>query len=207
MGDDDAESLVQPFFKQYGVPLLLAGISLFCIVATLVLLVKTTQTSQPIRFSGDLDSASTSSQLIIVDIEGAVGKPGVYRLQEGSRIDDLLQESGGLTDEADSDWVARSLNRASILSDGAKLFIPNKGAQPTVNSAQAMTAGAVGGGQQEIISINSASAKELDTLPGIGEVTAKKIMDNRPYLRLEELVEKKVLTGSVFEKIKSQITL
>jgi len=195
------------FFQQYGSICLFSGLSFFCISAALVLLVKTTQSSEPIRFSDNQDVASSSSRMLIVDIEGAVEKPGVYELPDGSRIEDLLQKAGGVTSQADSEWIAKTLNRASLLTDGAKVFILKKGeSQSTAIPSGNQTAGAQ---TQSFagISINTASQSELESLPGIGPVTAGKVISGRPYLRLEELVERKIIGSSVFEKIKGQITL
>ena len=203
--DDMGENAPDPpptFFQRFGVVLILAGVSLFCIISSLILLVKSVQTSEPIRFTKE-ETASPSGRLITVDIEGEVARPGVYALPEGSRLEDLLQRSGGLSENADSQWAAKTLNRASILSDGAKFYIPKIGASALSGSQPSVK----GASENQLISINTASAKELDSLSGVGEVTSAKIMENRPYQRLEELVEKKIVKPSVFEKIKAQLTL
>jgi len=179
------------------------GISVVCIAVACTLLLKTTTSSVPIRFSEDEHPASPSAHVIVVDVSGAVVSPGVYRLVEGSRVDDALFQAGGLTSDADDVWVARSINRASILTDGAKMFIPKKGSVQgtSVTSLGNVTATQMG------ISINTASTKELDALPGVGEVTVGKIVAGRPYQRLEELVEKQVMKPSLFEKLKGQLIL
>jgi len=204
--DTDQES-APTWVQRYGLSLALGGISLFCIIAAIILLFKTTHVSEPIQFSSDKSAAaSVSSQLITVDIEGAVSKPGVYELREGSRVDDLLEYAGGLSRDADEEWVAKTLNRADFLSDGAKFFIPKKGA-----SSGASETGGVGNSSGTVlgtyISVNTASEKELDSLPGVGPVTSQKIISGRPYQRLEELLEKKIVGQSVWEKIRPKITL
>jgi competence protein ComEA len=109
----------------------------------------------------------------IVDISGAVAKPGVYTMAADERIKDILIKAGGLRPEADAGWVNRSLNLAATLSDGSKLYIPFSGEAP----AQAV----LGQGQDNAcsVNINTATIAQLDTLPGIGEVTAQKILDYR----------------------------
>lgn len=203
---DEEKETSPTFFQKFGLSLILGGMSLFFIVAALILLFKTTQTSEQIRFSSDQSVATQSSHMIVADIEGAVVYPGLYEIPEGSRVEDLLVKAGGLTEDADSDWVSKTLNRASMVSDGAKFFIPNKGTASFPSDSEKKTVDS-GTSTAIPISINAASEKELDTLPGVGEVTAKKIIDNRPYQRLEELLERKIIGPSVFEKIKGQITL
>lgn len=195
------------FFQKYGVAVILGGISLFFIVASLILLFKTTQTSEPIVFSDDQSTASARSRMIVVDIEGAVLKPGVYELPEGARVEDLLAKADGLTGEADSEWVAKTLNRAQFLQDGGKLYIPKKGTVQGTSLGSENTNPTPGSMSVSGISVNTASEKELDTLPGIGPVTAQKIIAGRPYQRIEELLDKKIVGQSVFEKIKSLLTL
>ena len=194
------------FFQKYGVFMILAGTSLFFIISSFVLLFKTTQTSEPIIFTSDQTTASESSRMIVADIEGAVEKPGLYELPEGARVEELLEKAGGLTDEADSEWVAKTINRASLLSDGAKLYVPKKG-EMTVSGGSVSKINTGESGVRDFISINTASQKELESLAGVGEVTAQKIIAGRPYQRTEELLEKKILKPSVYEKVKSQLSL
>jgi len=208
MGEEPAPR-EKTFFQIYGMTLIFAGISVFFIVTSLILLFKTLHTGEPIRFSSDEASQSARQRMVTVDIEGAVSNPGVYETAEGSRIGDLLDHAGGLTPEADNEWVGKTLNRASILTDGAKLYIPKKG--EVQGDSDVGKKREDGGRQTEgiggVISLNTASEKELDTLPGVGEVTARKIIDNRPYQRTEELLERKIVGASVYEKIKGLITL
>lgn len=149
-------------------------------------------------------------QEITVEIGGAIEKPGVYKLSNTSRIEDLLITSGGLSASADREWVSKNINRASKLTDGQKIYIYS---QSEVESAKknggsldikgvsttALT------GDLELININTASLSELDTLPGIGPVYGQKIIDNRSYSTLEELVSKGVIPQKTFEKIVDKI--
>lgn len=140
---------------------------------------------------------------ITVDVEGGVINPGVYKLSSDSRIQDALVAAGGISAAADRDWVAKNLNLALKLKDGMKVYIPGRGGS-TMGVSNGSNVGAVGIGAQ--ININSASVSELDGLPGVGPVTAQKIIDNRPYGAIEELLEKKIVSASVFEKIKEKIS-
>lgn len=180
-------------WKAYKIPIILGSISLLCIAISLTLLIKFYQSADPIEFSQE---ASPSEILLAVDIEGAVINPGVYQLPAGARVEDAIAVAGGLSDEADEERIAGSINRAAKLSDGAKLYIPKKG-------DAASPVGDLG----NLLNINSASASDLEALPGIGLVTAKKIIDGRPYQTLEELVSKKAISQSLFEKLKEQLSL
>lgn len=183
-------------FQAYKVPIILGAASLLFIVLSITLLIKSYQSPASIEFSSD--QASSSAQLV-VDVAGAVVSPGVYSLPIGSRLQDAIVAAGGLTDEADSALIAKSVNRAAKLIDGAKLYIPEKGSGLLNAQGQTPLSGAT--------SINSASQGQLEALPGIGPVTAKKIIDGRPYMSLEELVSKNAIGQSLFNKLKGQLTL
>lgn len=133
------------------------------------------------------------SENITVDISGAVEHPGVYRLSAGARVEDAVASAGGLATDAQREWIQRYLNRAAKLTDGQKIYIPREGEPAKVQESTG-------------ININTASQAELEALPGIGPVTAKKIMAARPYEKIEELTERKVISAAVFAKIKDQIT-
>jgi len=167
------------------------------------------------RNGGDIESgkievltASTEAQNksleIVVEISGEVEKPGVYRLGNGSRVEDLLIAAGGLSVNADRVWVEQNLNRAAKLSDGQKVFIPSKESITSSTSITGINAG--GGGQNVLININTADAKTLDSLPGIGPAYAQSIVEHRPYSTAQELVSKGALNQSTYEKIKDKIT-
>ncbi len=138
---------------------------------------------------------------IVVEIAGSVEKPGVYTLEQGARIADLLTMSGGFTKEADLQYIDKSLNKAAKLVDSQKIYIPAKNEQSNILSANKTVV------ESEMISINDASATELDSLSGIGPVYAQKIIEHRPYSDVNELVSKKIIPQSVYTKIKDKISL
>ena len=121
--------------------------------------------------------ASTRSALIVIDVAGAVRAPGLYRLAAGTRIADALAAAGGATRKADVALV----NLAAPLADGEQVVVPLRGAAatPGVGSATAP------------VDLNTATAEQLDALPGIGPATAQKILDYRqahgPFHDLSEL--------------------
>jgi len=146
-----------------------------------------------------ISSAEKSPSSIFADIEGAVQKPGVYELSFGSRLQDLLVAAGGLSAEADRVWVEKNLNRAQKIKDGDKFYIPKSGEGNIGNTGSPAVMAATG------ININTASKSELETLWGVGPATAQKIIDNRPYQDVDDLLKRKILNANVFQKIASQL--
>jgi len=148
---------------------------------------------------------------IVVEIAGEVERPGVYKLPKNSRIGDLLVAAGGVSPNADRDWMEKSLNRAARLADGTKIYIPAVNERSGVLSANNL--GVAGGsdavrgsGGSDLININLASQKELESLPGIGPVYAQNIIEHRPYSNVEELLTKGALRKSTYEEIKNLVT-
>jgi len=155
-----------------------------------------------------LSEAKSASGGITVDIEGAVQKPGVYKLSSDARVQDAMIAAGGMSDKADREKVSKGLNLAAKIPDGGKIYIPFVG-DPSTSFGIASSGQNVLGAETSsaLININSASASELDKLQGVGPVTAEKIISNRPYGAIEELVSKKIVGQKVFEGIKDKITV
>lgn len=143
---------------------------------------------------------------IFVEVSGAVEKPGVYEFPGDSRVDNLLVQAGGLSSSADRAWVEKNINRAAVLKDGQKVYIPRQG-EVSLSQSTSLSGGSQDGGGNigGLVNINTASLGELDRLEGIGSVRAQKIIDNRPYTGIDELVSKKILPKGVFEKIKDKL--
>ena len=133
---------------------------------------------------------------LIVHVDGAVIAPGVYKVTADARVEDAIRSAGGMNADAD----LTRINLASKLSDGQKVYVARIGE---------VLSGSLGttSSQSTLISINNASSAELDKLPGIGPATAAKIIAARPYSSLEELVSKKAVSSSVYEKLKDLIAL
>jgi competence protein ComEA len=125
---------------------------------------------------------SPAPQRLVVDVVGAVRRPGVYRLPDGSRVADAVARAGGPTPRAELDLV----NLAARVGDGEQVVVPRQGA--LVGGVPVTPGGGAVGGP---IHLNSATLEQLDTLPGIGPVTAQKIVDYRarhgPFGSLDEL--------------------
>jgi competence protein ComEA len=108
---------------------------------------------------------------VVVDVTGAVGSPGVYRLPAGSRVNDAVQRAGGATARAEVEGI----NLAARLGDGQQVVVPARvpGGSATTGGSGAADAG------DGPISLGSATVEELDTIEGIGPVTAQNIVDFR----------------------------
>jgi competence protein ComEA len=132
----------------------------------------------PVRTAAPRGAAAPRRGLV-VDVEGAVRRPGLVRLPPGSRVSDAVVRAGGLTRNASRAGV----NLAAPVSDGEQVLVPAAGAAAAAGGAPPSAAGPV--------SLSTATAEQLDTLPGIGPVTAQKIVDFRtqhgPFTSVEGL--------------------
>lgn len=144
-----------------------------------------------------IEESAPEGEKIMVDIEGAVLNPGVYELPFSSRVQDLLIAAGGLSGEADREWVAQNLNQAAKIKDGEKFYIPQKGEGGV--KGDSLSAGKT--------NINTASLTELDRLPDVGTARGQSIINGRPYSRIEELLEREIIPSSTFGKIKDKISV
>lgn len=162
--------------------------------------------SEP-RFISAEESESRDSSTIKVDVSGAVKKPKVYDLEEGSRVSDALESAGGLSKKADKSWVAVNINLAQIITDGTKIYIPKVGELKQSGSLSGSSLGLASETKSGLVNINTASATELDTLPRIGPVTAQKIIENRPYSSVEDLINKKVLGPKTYDGVEDLVSV
>jgi competence protein ComEA len=146
----------------------------------------------PIVGSADDPAAAASasgtrafSSRLVVYVVGAVRRPGLYRLPQGSRVADAVARAGGATRKADP----AALNLAAPLADGEQVLVPAR-LPRAVAAAQGVPVPGVPAGP---IQLSSANAEQLDSLPGIGPATAQKILDYRaghgPFHSVEELDE------------------
>ena len=141
---------------------------------------------------------------VIIDISGEVINPGVYQLKNGARVNDILIMAGGLAAKADRDWVEKNLNRAEILRDGQKIYIPKINEEIKTNNV-------LGVKTNGIISLNNATVADLDRLSGIGPALAQRIVDYRDknggFKNVEEIKLVSGIGDKLYEKIKDQIGL
>jgi competence protein ComEA len=138
---------------------------------------------------------------LVVDVAGAVPRPGVYELPDGSRVKDAVDAAGGFLAEADR----AGLNLAAPLEDGQRLEIPFLAGAEPVGAARVDEPAAL-----DLIDINTADAETLSTLPGIGPTLAQRIIDYResprgPFYDITDIMNVEGIGPSTFENIKDLI--
>jgi competence protein ComEA len=148
---------------------------------------------------------------IVVDVTGAVSKPGLYRLAPGARVGDAIGAAGGFSPRVDVERVGRELNLAATIADGAHVQVPSRD-DPVGGGAAGASPAAGGGGSSggQLVNLNTATEAELDALSGIGPVTAGKIIESRagaPFKTVDELRERGLVGEKTFEKIRAQLTV
>lgn len=151
----------------------------------------------PIVEVADPSPSPTGPGHVVVDVVGAVARPGVVRLPAGSRVIDALLAAGGMTGDAD----LFAVNKAQVLRDGMRIYVPRPG--------EPVPAGSVGTAAETKLDINRASEAELESLPGIGPSTAGRIVRSReakPFARVEELQTRGLVTARVFADIRDLVT-
>jgi len=195
----------EDLLMRYKVPIIIALCGVILVGGGILAVLVSGRGEEKIEIISSEETKETQ-KTIFVDIEGAVENPGVYELEENSRLENLLVAAGGLSVEADREWMAKFLNRAQKLTDGAKIYIPKTG-ETTVSKDIKSDQTVAGEKTTSLVNVNTASSAELDKLWGIGPVTAAKIIDNRPYQMVEELSTRKILKKNVYERNKDLLTV
>ncbi len=148
---------------------------------------------------------STQSHLY-VDIGGEVMKPGVYEVSDGTRLFEVIDKAGGLTEDADIDGI----NRAETVQDGQKIMIGRHGENPDENRDSYSANNVTDSGEGKV-NINTADAAALQTIPGIGPSKADRIIEYRESEgKFNEIDDIKNISGignKTFESIKEYITV
>jgi competence protein ComEA len=154
-----------------------------------------------------IDEGGGGGGRLVIHVAGAVRQPGVYRLRSGARVDDAVQRAGGATRRAE----LGGLNLAAKLEDGRQVLVPERvragGAAPSAGAAAAAPAPAPG----QPLNLNTATLEQLDTLSGIGPLTAQKILDFREerggFGSVEELGEIPGIGDKRLASLREEVTL
>jgi competence protein ComEA len=136
-----------------------------------------------------------------VDVAGAVMRPGLVRVGQGDRVGDAIAAAGGFSSRVDLAETSQSLNLAQPLDDGSKVLVPVLGAVGP-RTVDARTEG------DDRIDLNHADQAALESLPGIGPVTAARIIEAReedPFSSIDDLRTREVVGESVFEDIRDLV--
>jgi competence protein ComEA len=128
--------------------------------------------AQPAQVLPPPAALTTVEARLVVDVVGAVRRPGLYRLGQGTRVADALARAGGLTPKADRTLV----NLAAPLADGEQVIVPARVSGVVAGASGSGSAAAAPAGP---VHLNVATLEQLDALPGVGPVTAQKILDYR----------------------------
>lgn len=146
------------------------------------------------------------SDIIYVYICGQVLEPGVKECSEGTRLYELIEYAGGMTENA----APEMLNLADVLKDGEKVYVPAIG-EYTDSAAAQNSSGAGGADNDGKININNATVQELMTLPGIGESRAQDIItyreQNGPFQSIEDIKKVSGIKDAAYNKMKELITI
>ena len=150
------------------------------------------------------DGGAGGGGRVVVHVAGAVRDPGVYRLPAGARVDDAVGRAGGATRRAD----LGGLNLAAKLEDGRQVLVPERAPRGGVAAAGAGTAAPAEG---QPLNLNTATLEQLDTLSGIGPLTAQKILDfreeNGGFGSIEELGEIPGIGEKRLASLREEVTL
>ena len=160
--------------------------------------------------SSEPRSSAPPGKELVVDVQGAIVRPGVFRLPAGSRVGDAIAAAGGYGPRVAAERVGRELNLAALLRDGDQIIVPSRDESPGLTAPSTGGSSSGPGPAAGPVDLNRATASELDALPGIGPVTANKIIaarEEQPFASVDELRARKVVGAATFDKIKDLVVV
>ncbi len=159
-------------------------------------------------------AGSAPAAEVVVEVAGAVARPGLYHLPAGSRVADAIAAAGGYGPRIDVGAATAQLNLAARLSDGDRVIVPSRdgpGASGSGGTAPGPSAGAsTAPARAGPLDLNTATAEELDALPGIGPATIAKILASRteqPFRTIADLRTRKLVGAAEFSRIEKLVTV
>ena len=187
------------------------------------LLLPTSKDNQTTSYTKDKSISSSSNNLsqinnaqsesmptkVTCDISGAVKHGGIYTLKQGSRLIDLIEVAGGLTEKAQ----IKVVNRAQLLKDQDQIYIPHEGEEVNVAPAASNSnnSSSAESGDKEQVHLNSATVEDLQKLSGIGQKRAEQIIEfrdsNGGFKQIEDITKVSGIGDKTFEKLKDQLSL
>jgi len=153
-------------------------------------LLKTTDSAEQNKVISTVKEEVSNSE-IVVDIQGAIKNPGIFKVNISIRLFELIEKAGGLSDNYDKEYYSKNINLSLKLKDQQKVYIP------TISDRYL----------ENFVNINSADLDILVNKLGLSSANAKKLIGERPYANIEELLSRGILTSKVFNQISYKIRI
>jgi competence protein ComEA len=190
---------------------LAVGAAGLLLLAAVVLVTQADHGSVEIRTASAAERSASApdstTPMLVVEVAGAVTRPGVHSLPPGSRVGDAIAAAGGYSPRVDAAAADRLLNLAAPVRDGDQVRVPSRDdPDPAATRASDSTGSS---GTSRLLNLNRATAAELEALPGIGPATAAKIVASRtdqPFGTVEDLLARKLVSGKVLEAIRPLVS-
>ncbi|SKB04029.1 helix-hairpin-helix domain-containing protein [Aeromicrobium choanae] len=161
----------------------------------------TVPTSSGVEVAGTTPSAGATSGTLVVDVAGRVRRPGIVTLPPGSRVHEAIKAAGGTKGKVDT----ASLNLARVLTDGEQVVVGAPAAAPSGGAASPS------GQAEAVVNLNSADLVALDSLPGVGPVTAEAIVawreENGPFRSVDDLLDVKGIGEATLADLRDRVSV
>jgi competence protein ComEA len=162
--------------------------------------------------SANAPGPSSAATEVVVEVAGAVARPGVYDLAAGARVADAIAAAGGYSPRIDLGRATSELNLAARVADGDRIIVPSRDDAPAAAASSPPSPPATPSAAAHTgpVDLNRATADELDALPGVGPVTVAKIIASRTehaFHSVNDLLSRKLVGTAEFAKIRKLVTV